>query len=148
MLQTNNVFDREFELAPSRVLIGVTVMITLLALVALWVLQTHLLIKVILVIFLLCSSLVTLRGLALLSSGAVVMLRSNYAERAWILTSRGGFRSKAVQQDCKVFRHLVMLSVRDVVRGRKKTILVSSDALAGEKHRQLRALVLSLQESA
>ncbi len=148
MQQINSSFDREFEFVPSRVLIGLTIAITLLALVALWVLQSPVLIKVTLMICLLYVSYITLQGLALLSTNAVVALRSNYAERAWILTLRSGIRFKAVQQDCKVFRHLVMLSVRDVVGGRKRTILVASDALAHEKHRQLRALVLSLGESA
>lgn len=144
---TNSTRDQEFELATSRLLILALLSVAGLALVAIWVLHATIWLRVILAVSVLTIGYLALRDIALMSGSAIVSMRSLYTERAWLLRMRSGYRCKAIQCDARVFRHLVLLTVKEVNRNQTKTVLVTSQALSAEKHRQLRSLVLAMQSS-
>lgn len=139
--------DVEFDLTSSRVLLAIVVAVMTMALISLWVLQLNVVLRLILAVGVLISGFIVCKDIMLVSGSAIVKIRSIVTEQTWLLTTRAGYRYKAMQTDARVFRHLVMFTVEEVNRKRSKTILVCSDAVTDEKHRQLRSLVLSIQAS-
>ena len=139
--------DVDLTLGRSRVLLVVTVLLFSLSFVAVVILQALWFIKIVLVFLLAGSFYATLRHLLMLDQETITGLRSKRVERIWLAEFGNQTTLRLNHVSARVFKSLVILQLENPVNQRRYQCFVAADALSGTEHTELRALVLSLDES-
>lgn len=139
--------DVDVKLARSRVLLVVTLLVFLLAFLAVWILQAFWFFKLLLVLLLVLSFYYTLRQVLLIDQGAITRLQSKRLERIWLTEFCNKTQLRLDHVSARVFKSLVILQLENPVNQRRYQCFISADALTEKEHSELRALVLALEAS-
>ena len=122
-------------------------MLFFLSFVALIILQALWLIKLVLAMLLTGSFYYSMRQLLMLDQEAITGLRSKRVDRIWLAEFGNQTTLRLNHVSARVFKSLVILQLENPVNQRRYQCFIASDALSGNQHTELRALVLALEAS-
>ncbi len=139
--------DIDVRLGRSRVLLVMMLLVFLLAFVAVVILQAPWFIRFSLALLLAGSCYYTLRQVLLLAQDAIIGLRSKRSERVWMAEFANQSQLRLSHLGARVFKSLVILQLENPVNQRRYHCFIYADSLSKSAHSELRALVLTLEDS-